>query len=219
VDYQINQGSAAFTRTDLMVVIVVVSAILFFGTVLVPIGRSHLRLRIDRLNSSCMNNLKQVGIASQIWANDNRGKFPASQSIANGGWSDLLANGDQGPNCWTNYAIMANDLGRNSRVLACPSDPRWARAWTSTKSSQDESSPGAKPFLCDNSTISYFVGVSATPSHPNTLLSGDRNLGAAASEPENDYGFSAADGNGNDVAVQTNTQTGGLAWSMKMHSA
>src|SRR5665213_2918548 len=99
VDHPTNRNAVAFTKTELLVVIAVVFAIvLVFGTVLLPIGRDHLQRRINRLKSSCINNLKQVGVAYQIWANDNGGKFPASQLIANGGWSDLLTNDNQGPN-------------------------------------------------------------------------------------------------------------------------
>jgi len=34
---------------------------------------------------SCSNNLKQLGLAYQVWAGDNDGKFPMAVSVANGG--------------------------------------------------------------------------------------------------------------------------------------
>lgn len=165
-------------------------------------------------------NLKLIGTAYQIWANDNGGKFPASQSVANGGWSDLLTNRDQGPNCWTNYAVMANELGRSKRILVCPTDPRWEPVWDSTRGSAgaDVNADSASFIVADTAT-SYFVGVSANPSDPKTLIGGDRNLGLANREPVSDYGFSPDSGTGSDVAAETNSESGPLAWSMKMHSA
>jgi hypothetical protein len=72
--------------------------------------------------------------------------------------------------------------------------------------------------LISDFNLSYFVGVSANIAQPQSLLAGDRNLGGGA-EPGPDYGFSPDSGNGNDVAIQTNSHAGPVCWSLKMHSA
>jgi hypothetical protein len=63
-----------------------------------------------------------------------------------------------------------------------------------------------------NTNLSYFVGVNANDSYPQALLGGDRNLGPGTT-PDSEYGYSPADGRGNDVTI-----TGPVCWSLKMHS-
>jgi hypothetical protein len=48
--------------------------------------------------------------------------------------------------------------------------------------------------------------------YPQSLLGGDRNLGPGTT-PDAGYGFSPADGRGNDVVIN-----GPVCWSLKMHS-
>jgi len=112
--------------------------------------------------------------------------------MAKGGWKEFLTNADQGFLCWTNYAIMANEMGQSPRVVLCPSDER---------------QPSDTFTNFDNTNLSYFVGVSANDSQPQSLLGGDRNLGPGT-KPGRDYGFSPKNGKGNDVAIQTNAKTG-----------
>jgi hypothetical protein len=189
--------SEAFTRIELLVVLVLVAV---FGGLLVfilagpPISVSH-GPRI-----TCLNNLKQVGLAYRIWANDHHDRFPASESASHGGWSEVLTNANQGLLTWTNYAIMAEELGRASKLVACPSDERK----TGTN-------------FAANINLSYFVGLSAIDSQPFSLLGGDRNL-CGGIKPDPNYGFSPEGGQGNDVAIQTNSQAGPICWSLKMHS-
>src|SRR5690242_6752942 len=54
----------------------------------------------------------------------------------------------------------------------------------------------------------------ASDDFPLSILGGDRNL-SPGPEPKNNYGFSPADGSGNDVILQTNIP---VCWSLKMHS-
>jgi hypothetical protein len=69
-----------------------------------------------------------------------------------------------------------------------------------------------------NIHLSYLVGVSADDTYPQSLLGGDRNLGGGT-EPDRKYGFSPESGQGNDVAIQTNSEAGPVCWSLKIHSA
>ncbi len=204
----IYRRRAAFTRIELVVVIFIL-AILFWDIESMT-ATTGAKRRAQRI--SCINNLKQIGTAYRLWADDHGGRAPASQSMSNGGWSEFLANPGQGANCWTNYAILADHLGLSPKLVICPSDDRIA----------------AREFGCyakannlrtdcfqNNSNLSYFVGVSADTKWPRSLLSGDRNLGGGL-QPDSEFGYSPTNGSGNDIALPI---TGPAAWSLKMHSS
>jgi competence protein ComGC len=196
--------SVAFTLFELLVLLMIVAIL---AALLLP-ALAKAKEKATRI--SCLNNLKQIGVAYRIWGNDNGDLYPALQSVTKGGWTEFLTNADQGPLCWTNYAIMANELGQSPRILACPSDKR-KPAGTLTTTGRAPSD------FKDNHTLSYFLGVSADDNQPQSLLGGDRNLGSG-NEPALDYGFSPESGKGNDVAIPTNSQVNPVCWSLKMHS-
>jgi hypothetical protein len=182
---------AAFTRRELVVVITVLIAL---SLLLIPALQ---RANEKALKVPCMDNLKQIGIAYRIWSNDNGDQYPAYTPQTNGGWRELLYYTNASTYCWTNYMTMANELGQSPRVLVCPSDERKPADIFSNLS---------------NINISYFVGVNANDTYPQSILGGDRNLGPG-NTPDPEYGFSPANGQGNDVIVN-----GPVCWSLKMHS-
>jgi hypothetical protein len=192
------QRAEAFTRIELMVVIVVT-----FGVVLLSLAiLTKPRVCCKAKRISCINNLKQIGTAYRIWSNDNGDRFPAMQSVAKGGWNDFLTKPNEGFMCWENYALMSNEMGQSTKVLVCPSDER-------------EAAISFTNFA--NTNLSYFVGVGSDDTYPQSLLGGDRNLGPGTI-PDRQYGYSPENGQGNDVAIQTNSQAGPVCWSLKMHS-
>jgi hypothetical protein len=153
---------------------------------------------------SCLDNLKEIGTAYRLWAEDNGNLMPAQQTVAKGGWADLLTNANQGAICWTNYVIISNELGQAAKLLGCVCDER--------KPAYDFTN------VFDNSHVSYFVGVSANGNQPQSIQGGDRNLGPGT-VPANDYGYSSKSGDGNDVAIPTNSLKGPVSWTLKIHSA
>jgi prepilin-type processing-associated H-X9-DG protein len=152
----------------------------------------------QRPRFTCINNLKQIGTAYRIWANDNGDVYPSEAPISKGGWSDYLALPNAGSFCWTNYVIMQNELGESPKVINCSEDERVATTNFGFTS---------------NEYVSYFVGVSVTNHDPSEILGGDRNL-SQGPNPPTDYGYSPANGSGNDVQLR-----GPVTWSKKMHSA
>ena len=73
----------------------------------------------------CSNNMRQIGLAFQMWANDNNEKFPFEVSESNGGTSEFRAPGPDGVdrNPEKHIAVLAKYLaGANSRILVCPAD-------------------------------------------------------------------------------------------------
>jgi hypothetical protein len=187
----------AFTLIELIMVIIILFVVIF---ILFPGPGSRTHAQAARI--ICLNNLKQIGTAYRIWPSAQDELFPAEQRVANGAWKEILASANQGFLCWTNYAIMANELGQVPKLLVCPADEREAADTFSNLA---------------NINLSYFVGASAEVSQPQSVQGGDRNLGAGT-KPDRDYGFSPESGRGNDVAIQTNSQTGPVCWSLKMHS-
>jgi competence protein ComGC len=192
--------SDAFTLVELIVVIIGVIVIGFAVAAMIFLSLHPVQSRPIRI--TCVNNLKMVGTAYRIWANDSGDRFPASQSVTNGGWRELLTNADQGLLCWTNYRIMANEMGQSPKVVLCPADER---------------QPAASFTNFANVNLSFFVGVSADDSQPQSLLGGDRNLGGGT-KPDRDYGFSPKSGKGNDVAIQTGSNASPVCWSLRIHS-
>ena len=190
---------SAFTVIEMIVVIAILSVLAsMFIPPLFPRHKAAQRI-------SCVNNLKEIGVAYRLWQSDHGDLPPAQQSVSKGGWKELLTNADQGPNCWTNYAIMSNDLGLAPKPLVCPADERRPAREFQTD-------------FHDNTHLSYFVGVSANDTYPQSIQGGDRNLGYGP-EAFREYGFSPESGKGNDVAVQTNSLRNPVSWSVKMHSA
>jgi competence protein ComGC len=186
-----TRREAAFTRRDLVVVIVV----LFVLALLLIPGLQRANQKSKRI--SCVCHLKQIGLAYRIWSNDNGDHFPASAPLTNGGWSNFLSRPDASTYGWMNYATMSNEMGQFPRILVCPTDER---------------KPANSFSNLANINISYFVAVNANDTYPQSILGGDRNLGPGTT-PDSEYGYSPADGRGNDVTI-----TGPVCWSLKMHS-
>jgi len=84
---------------------------------------------------SCVNNLKQIGIATRIYATDNQDRFPWHVPQAEGGSAklakrsntDALLDSNGQPifdaNAWRHFQALSNELS-NPKVLRCPSDSR-----------------------------------------------------------------------------------------------
>jgi prepilin-type N-terminal cleavage/methylation domain-containing protein len=108
----------------------------------------------------CINNLKQIGTAFQIWANDHADVYPWETSTNSGGSREYAF----GPDVFRHFQIMQNEMGQFPKILLCPKDKeRFA----------------ATNFInFDNSNLSYFAGITVSAANTNTslFLSGDRNI-------------------------------------------
>lgn len=156
-----QQTSRALTLIELLVVIAVL-VVLFLVINNAAYANGKAKQTAQRLH--CVNNLKQVGLAYHIWADNNNGKYPTEVSIINGGTLELMTTAD----AWRTYQVMSNELS-TPKILFCPADDdRW---------------PWATNFSNDlKGKISYFIGLDASTNLPLTFLSGDDNL-AIAGQP------------------------------------
>jgi prepilin-type processing-associated H-X9-DG protein len=136
-----------------MVLVAVLAAIAFvLYAVFVPKGRPH------NHGPSCVNNLKNIGLAYRIFSTDNNGLFPWAVSTNAGGTAEIPQDA---ANVWRQYAALSNELS-SPKILACP---------------QDSERRYASNFNClANTNLSYFLGLLADETQPDTILAGDRNL-------------------------------------------
>jgi len=177
---------------------VVIAVVVLVGVMMFPALK---RAQENSLRISCSSNTKFMGAAYRIWAGDHGNHAPAQASMTNGGWRELLTNSNAGQFCWTNYAIMRTNFGDAPALVTCPADERQpAKSFTNG---------------FDNTHVSYFVGVNASDVYPQSIQGGDRNLGPGL-VPGPDYGYSPANGKGNDVVLSANSL---VCWSLKMHSS
>jgi hypothetical protein len=151
-----NQRNRALTLTEVLVVIVMLGLLI---AVLFPWpSKSDRGITKRTSNIICVNNLKQIGVAFLIWADDHNGKFPMEIPIANGGTMELAATGD----AVATFQIMSNEL-TTPNVLFCVTDTNHILA---TKFGVN--------FIAKN--VSYFVGLDANTNSPQAFLSGDDNF-------------------------------------------
>jgi len=195
------------TGLTLTEVLVAIAILLVLAVLFLVAGLRGVRQK--EFSWECERNLGDVGVCFRMWAQDHQGHFPGSASVKNGGWEELLRNPDQGSNCWKCFASLAHDFATPAGLF-CPFDERKRATEFLTNGNSLDSNV---TYFRDNSNLSFFIGISAESNAPNSILAGDRNLGPGA-KPGDDFGFSPANGSGNDVAIPT---TGTAFWSSKMH--
>ena len=145
-------GRGAFTLIELAVVTVVIAILV--ALVLPAIQRPRGGSR-----TGCVNNLKQVGLAFRIFANDNEEKLPWEVSTNQGGSREFV---DAPFSAFRHFLVMSNELS-TPRILVCPKDRQRTSA-TNFSAFQD------------NKALRYFAGFDASEVNPASILSGDRFL-------------------------------------------
>jgi type II secretory pathway pseudopilin PulG len=157
-----TSGQRAFTVTELLFVTAAVGLLLLTAAPL--LGNS--KLRSDRL--TCGNNLRQIGVAFQTWADSHEDRIPWLVSQTSGGTS--LPNTSLMDSAWYHYLPLSNTLS-SPRLLACPSDV----ANVASKWDFDAAGGFLNPAYRNNS-VSYLVGCHAEIRLPQSVLAGDRNI-------------------------------------------
>lgn len=147
-----NQRTRGLTLVE---VILVVAALAVMAGLLLPALAKSSKPR-HRIN--CVTNLKQIGLAFRMFSNDHGERFPWAVPAKDGGTLDHAAT----PDVFRHYLAISNEVN-SPKVLVCNTDVTRVKvaSW--------------EPFT-GNGNLSYFAGLDAHESRPQTILAGDRNV-------------------------------------------